>query len=1129
MALWKSIAKIGLVVGGYALFGPLGGIAGAYAGSQLWPVDYETEMPTVHDMPIQSSAIGIPITIVLGTKKLAGNIIYLGEFQSYQVKHSSGGGKGGPEEQVSYETRYRRSFLISICEGPATIIRAWKNKEEISLADFTSYNGDNNSGISTILGKDYAEYSNLCLAYFEDYELGNSQAIPNFSFEVRAGAIQSFTHNICLAHLISSGYALFYRTQITDNGDGTFSEDISELQGTNDAYTCSQSRSPGNIYFQYESKIAKYNQDLQLITDWQTSGYLDFGEGNVRDFDSDADEYLVIAIDASGEGVYLRNPDGSAIWNILPPNGSPREVCFTSDGDILVGVYASTGGTIAYKLSRTDGSVLASYGTNAVASWWCRGIDEAKNGDVVVVGGPAGTTGHSITRWSSTGGTFAQAKWSYIFAFKYIISVSGYFQDVVCHSNGNIYACGYQTTTPGNSTIWAFNSAGVLINKFDTDANDELLYMTQIVEWREGVIVIGNAGMDELGARKHFYVFGKKLNYKRGLYWEEHNPDDYPKITIFSVAYQYPLVAADMNFAEMIRNLLINEKCGNYEDGDLITEDFNSIITYCETNNLKGSLAITQQKPLPDWIAYICSHFQGYFYEIGGKIGLNCYRSQASVLSISQDDLTRDSDSDEPPVHVTKRPYSSTYNRLEAAWTDRSHNYKTAVVPAFDRVDQRESGQIRTKILDLKMICNKELAAKMAWRIFIDQIYRFSQYTFKLGYKSMLLEVGDVIDVTDGHLITAKKMRVMSVDEEKDGRRSLISAVEDIADFYPEIEYAVQESKSEEDPDITLEDGTIAFRENYLDNRLFLSITPGGVQCNGFYIYRSYDNESYDLIGRCSIAGVTGGQANSTGTIQSNLPSYPAIVHRKDEAFNVSIGNLTDLDTAIADNDFFNNRKIARIGTEIIGYKTCVESVTTAGIWRVSNLIRGLFGTEAVAHIPGESFNTLDVNFPYTLRDTDIGKTLYFKVISFYADKQQLLSEVSAQSHVVSGKYMKPLPISLLRINGREGLLTYKTGDVTLDWYFCSKTSGFGRGGYGNALWGAYMKDPLLERLKVELEEEDGTPIIGANYLLTDYGEPVQLEILEADRDGKNPVNVKLTPGSHLWSDETRNILIERT
>ena len=93
---WGTIGKIGLTIGGYALFGPLGGIAGSYLGSMIFPTDYETEMPTVHDMAIKSSAVGIPIPIVVGTPApIAGNIIWMGDLDSYEIEHSAGGGKGG--------------------------------------------------------------------------------------------------------------------------------------------------------------------------------------------------------------------------------------------------------------------------------------------------------------------------------------------------------------------------------------------------------------------------------------------------------------------------------------------------------------------------------------------------------------------------------------------------------------------------------------------------------------------------------------------------------------------------------------------------------------------------------------------------------------------------------------------------------------------------------------------------------------------------------------------------------------------------------------------------------------------------------------------------------------------------
>lgn len=1090
MSDWSAAGRVALVAAGYYFFGPLGAVGGAYLGGVLFPAKFDSEMPTIHDYPVQSSAVGIPVAIVLGSGRIAGNVIWLGELIAYQIKHSSGG-KGGGGKQVTYETRYKRSFLIAICEGTAAIKRAWKGKIEVPLTDFTTFDGDGNVGISAIIGEDYAEYDNLCCAYFEEYELGNAQALPNFIFEVASVPSSDLVFG---GDDTSLTWLDFDLTGVMDFDIPGLVRDIA-FYSNRGVFAVTET---GNLY--------RLTKEGILDASWRGGG--------------------IVAVNPQCRGVLLHSSGSIFVTYRSGAANAPSMSKFASDGTLiwekqfcasLISIewqnkMIEHKGNIIATLSSNwpeddegigvridvDGNVLNNYKDAPLGGQDLEGFDVAidSNENVYI----AHNRGISKFRLDGT--------WicnNYVFPTDYVKPVYGV---TIAQVDGIDKVFITATQWYGDSI---FRMSTDLVIEKSYDIGNTTARCPRI---HQGSLYVASnlSPVEDIDIWK----FDLDLNFISGSKSVD---------SVVQYAIAIPKSPNDMNFAEMIKELLTNERYGNYQASDLITEDFDSAIAYCEVLGLKGSLIITEQKPLPDWLAYICTHFQGYFYEIGGKVGLNCYRNQPSVLSITQDDLIRAGN--EPPVHIAKRAYSSTYNRLEVAWTDRDNNYKIAIVPAFDRVDQRESGQVRTKVLDLKAICDKELAVKMAWRIFIDQMYRFSQYTFRLGYKSMLLEVGDMIDVTDGHLLVAKKMRVMSIVEEKDGRRAVITAVEDIAELYPSVEYPTQESESEPDPGITLTDGSVAFRENYIDNRLFLSITPGGAKCNGFYIYKSYDDDTYELVGRSSIENVTGGEANSAGTLLSSLPAYPAVVLRRDETFRVSIGAITDLDTSITDAAFFNNQKIVRVGNEIIAYKTCVES-PAEGLWEISNLIRGLFGTEPVAHSKGEMFYTLDVSFAYLLQESDVGKTIYFKVVSYYSDIVQPISDVSAYSFAVSGKHLKPLPVSLMRINGREGMSTYETADALLDWYFCSKTSGFGRGGYGNALWGAYTIDPLLEQLKIEIEEEDGTAIIDGTYTLTDYNEPIQLEILEADRNGKNPIRVKITPGSHLWSDESREILIEK-
>lgn len=191
---YKGKAAMPLIIGiGVTIFlGPVIGpelafLVGMSLGQMLFPTENETDMPTVSNFPIQRSDKGTPIQVVYGTRKIAGNIIWLGPLTPYTVEHSSGG-KGGGGSATTTETRYKRSFLICLCHGPAETLKAWASKEEISINSYTLFDGsDNGSGINVLTGEDYSYYKGMCCVFFNQYDLGNGGQFPNFTFEVASG------------------------------------------------------------------------------------------------------------------------------------------------------------------------------------------------------------------------------------------------------------------------------------------------------------------------------------------------------------------------------------------------------------------------------------------------------------------------------------------------------------------------------------------------------------------------------------------------------------------------------------------------------------------------------------------------------------------------------------------------------------------------------------------------------------------------------------------------------------------------------------------------------------------------------------------------------------------------------
>src|SRR4051812_47283872 len=111
----------------------------------------------VDHVPIQSSALGIPIPIGWGRNRLTCNLLDIVNFQAIKHKEKSGKG-GGSQTTISYT--YTASLLLGICEGPIKGVHAiWRDAsyfvDEGAVAN-TDLSFTQQAGI--FLGKDAVSY-----------------------------------------------------------------------------------------------------------------------------------------------------------------------------------------------------------------------------------------------------------------------------------------------------------------------------------------------------------------------------------------------------------------------------------------------------------------------------------------------------------------------------------------------------------------------------------------------------------------------------------------------------------------------------------------------------------------------------------------------------------------------------------------------------------------------------------------------------------------------------------------------------------------------------------------------------------------------------------------------------------
>jgi hypothetical protein len=182
---------------GSALFGPVGGFAGALAGGRLDAIALASLSPArgspsrLSQLKVQGSTEGASLPIVHGRARLTGQVIWASPFRE-TVRTSRPGGKTGPRVT---DRAFSISFAVALCEGPiAGVGKVWANGEPLDMSQVTHrvHAGDEDQTpdplIEAVEGLDGAPaHRGIAHVVFEDLPLeAFGDRIPHLSFEVFA-------------------------------------------------------------------------------------------------------------------------------------------------------------------------------------------------------------------------------------------------------------------------------------------------------------------------------------------------------------------------------------------------------------------------------------------------------------------------------------------------------------------------------------------------------------------------------------------------------------------------------------------------------------------------------------------------------------------------------------------------------------------------------------------------------------------------------------------------------------------------------------------------------------------------------------------------------------------------------
>jgi hypothetical protein len=140
-------------------------------------------------LQIQTSVNTLPVPIVMGTAKLAPNLI---DYDDYQAKGQQQGGKGlgGGGSATTYE--YYATVIMALCEGPIQgINNIWKGNSTYTLSSLglTLFSGATPQTAWSYMTSKHPDkalgYNGAAYVAVANYDLGGSPTVDNHNFEVK--------------------------------------------------------------------------------------------------------------------------------------------------------------------------------------------------------------------------------------------------------------------------------------------------------------------------------------------------------------------------------------------------------------------------------------------------------------------------------------------------------------------------------------------------------------------------------------------------------------------------------------------------------------------------------------------------------------------------------------------------------------------------------------------------------------------------------------------------------------------------------------------------------------------------------------------------------------------------------
>ena len=1112
---------------GFALGGPAGARWGYAIGSLLGSVLFPASPPSSKTPKIKpsqlgmpSSQYGIPVPVIFGTRKVPGNLIWYDNFQAIEITQKVGGGggmgkgSGGSKKQtVGFEYTVSMAFGLCMSLNPRkTVIKAWQNKEELSLDKFRIYDGSQMAAdphIASFVSRPPV-MKNVCYVVFEDFSLGGNTNIPAFQFEVSdvpaCPAVNTSQPYTSGSHPADPGYGAGAPVYI-------------------DGYLYAVKTESPALIEKIDTADMTLNDSLAMDTD----------------------------VGVTRPGLkYLGREGEKKLWVV--GNEALSSLHFVKFSRI-------DPDTLTVEKSRFLGDVVLGTDGKKYICWWqhtssdsTRPITGSWGGNWMLI--PDSVAHDDIENWvpgkyyERIGQTISSGGFTYsprTDRLYFIEDQGGLVEfDPVLMKRTNYVGIGttavkdvdadnnyiYLAENKLSGEIWKYDpvnmekvaswvgpaAGGIIMTMIDgfiyamEGAGGGGVFKIDTADMSE----VGSSAVSEAGAQHDLFPGWGGLVIVDGFNAYRYNLDDFSFIcsSAFSalssgfvggvyddVGYYGDLYLTrdgisgnpdneiyklespagnDVLPPDVTEDVLTNDLYGlGLSSGYLNAGDFNATRAYCTTEDFLVSMVFETEQSVLDVLAYVINHHNGYIRYSNGKIShMQLQASDPVVATITDTELVKEADT--LPVQVRKAGHRDISNRVNVEYVKRNRDYVSGVAYQ-DSITDIDKWGLKPSTVRLDGFCTFARASKIADILLRKSLLNPRGYSFKLGPKSVGFLVGEVITLQDTGVEVNDAVRIGSISE---GPNSVleITSVERIPEVYEFREHGEDTSEPAELPVLfgdapsVIHPTAVELPALYSGQDTIIAITyerPNKMSWGGTSLYRSYtESGGYVWVESVPQSGITGTviavgtDSNGQRYIDVRLDYEDTLISATefDELITTPLMNLCMFETVLGGGEIY-----CRYAT---------ATLQSVRVWRLTGLIYDTVGF-AITNSYGD-IAALDkfifgeiVPYFYTTTEAEKFRTIYYKLASFnMAGEEQLLSDAIMLKEYVDALGDKPLSPTNVKVNGlgidnTDSLKVSDSGiDMNLEWRSRNR---FNTGGQNYTRFDAVADDADFLNFEMEI------------------------------------------------------------